>query len=43
MRDPTLHEGLQALRDALSALKPGDPIVLQIDRYGQLVYISFSL
>jgi serine protease Do len=34
---------LQALRDALSALKPGDPIVLQIDRYGQLVYISFSL
>jgi serine protease Do len=39
----TMIMTLEELRDALAAQKPGDAIVLQIDRYGQLVYISFSL
>ena len=34
---------LEGLRDLLAAQKPGDAIVLQIERYGQLLYISFTL
>jgi serine protease Do len=31
------------LRSALSQLKPGDPIVLQIERQGQLQYVEFEM
>jgi serine protease Do len=34
---------LDGLRKALAAQKPGDAVVLQIERYGQLMYIAFSL
>ena len=34
---------LQALRDALRALTPGTPVTLQIQREGQLMYVSFTL
>lgn len=34
---------LQGLRDLLAAQRPGDAIVLQIERYGQLIYVSFTL
>ena len=31
------------LRTALRALKPGDPVVLQIERLGQLQYVDFEM
>ena len=34
---------LAELRDALSKLKPGDAVALLVERYGQLIYVSFSL
>jgi serine protease Do len=34
---------LQALRDALERLRPGDPVVLQIEREGRLRYLAFTL
>ena len=34
---------LSGLREALAKQKPGDAIALQIERYGQISYISFSL
>jgi len=34
---------LSGLRESLAKLKSGDPVALQIERYGQLMYISFSL
>ncbi len=34
---------LDGLREALAKPKPGDSVVLQIERYGQLIYVSFSL
>jgi S1-C subfamily serine protease len=34
---------LDGLREALTKPKPGDAVVLQIERYGQLIYVSFSL
>jgi serine protease Do len=34
---------LQALRDAVHALKPGAPVILQIQREGRLMYVSFAL
>ena len=34
---------LPELRAALDALKPGDPVVLQLEREGGLLYLSFSL
>ena len=33
---------LDGLRSLLATQKPGDAVVLQIERYGKLVYISFS-
>jgi serine protease Do len=33
---------LETLRKALSALKPGDPVVLSIERGGQLNYVAFE-
>jgi S1-C subfamily serine protease len=34
---------LQALRDAVHAVKPGTPATLQIQREGRLMYVSFTL
>ena len=34
---------LQGLRDALRALTPGSAVVLQIQREGRLMYVSFTL
>jgi serine protease Do len=34
---------LADLRDALDKLKPGDPVVLHIERFGQLIYVSFVM
>ena len=33
---------LQGLRDALRALTPGTPVVLQIQREARLMYVSFT-
>jgi serine protease Do len=34
---------LQSLRDALGPLTPGDPVTLQIQRDGRLMFLSFTL
>jgi len=34
---------LDELRGALMRLKPGDAVALLVERYGQLIYVSFSL
>jgi serine protease Do len=34
---------LSALRAALDTLKPGDPVVLQLERRGQLMYLAFTI
>src|SRR5262245_43402877 len=34
---------LQSLRDAVRTLKPGSPAILQIQREGRLMYVSFTL
>jgi len=34
---------LQELRDTMRALPPGSPVVLQIQREGRLMYVSFTL
>ena len=33
---------LQGLRDELAKQKPGDAVALQIERYGQLIYVAFT-
>ena len=35
--------GLSELRAALDALKPGDPVVLQLERRGELMYLAFTV
>src|SRR5580704_11975051 len=39
----TTVTSLAELRDGLAKLSPGDPVVLHIERYGQLIYVSFVL
>jgi serine protease Do len=34
---------LQALRDAMRALKPGSPVTLQVQRDDRLIYVTFTL
>ena len=34
---------LDDLRGVLGVQKPGDAVVLQVERYGQLIYVSFLL
>ncbi len=34
---------LLALRDAVRALKPGAPVVLQIQREGRLMYVTYTV
>ncbi len=35
-------ESVEQLKAALQALKPGGPVVLQIERQGELQYLSFE-
>ena len=35
--------GLSELRVALDAMKPGDPVVLQLQRRGELMFLAFSV
>jgi serine protease Do len=35
--------GLAELRTALDGFKPGDPVVLQIERRGQLMFLAFTI
>ncbi len=39
----TTVTGLSDLRDGLAKIMPGDPVVLWIERYGQLMYVSFAM
>jgi hypothetical protein len=34
---------LDALRSTLNDMKPGDPVVLQIERDGRFQYLAFEL
>lgn len=36
-------ESVDALRQAVLAVKPGEPVVLQIERQGRLTYLAFEL
>jgi len=36
-------DSMETLRTAVGALKPGDPVVLQVERDGGLLYVSFDL
>jgi S1-C subfamily serine protease len=33
---------LDGLRTALAAMKPGEPVALQIERHAQIFFISFT-
>ena len=35
--------GLNELRAVVDALKPGDPVVLQLERRGEMMYLSFTV
>jgi hypothetical protein len=35
--------GLDELRAALDALKPGDPGVLHVERHGERMYLEFTV
>jgi S1-C subfamily serine protease len=39
----TSIDSMDTLRKAVSALKTGDPVVLQVERSGGLLYVSFEL
>lgn len=39
----TTITGLADLREGLAKLRPGEPVCLQIERYAQLIYVSFVL
>jgi serine protease Do len=39
----TRISGLAELRAAVDALKPGDPVVLQLERQGGLMYLAFTV
>jgi S1-C subfamily serine protease len=39
----TRVNGLAELRAAVDALKAGDPIVLQLERHGALMYLAFTV
>jgi serine protease Do len=36
-------QAVAALRTAIDALKPGDPVVLHVERRGELIYVAFSV
>jgi hypothetical protein len=35
--------GLTELRAALDALQIGDPVILQLERHGELMYLAFTV
>jgi serine protease Do len=39
----TPMKSVEQLRSALHQLKPGDPVVLQIERQGKLQYVAFDM
>jgi serine protease Do len=39
----TSIDSMKTLRDAVNALKTGDPVVLQVERDGGLLYVSFEM
>jgi serine protease Do len=39
----TRVEGITSLRAAVDALKPGDPVVVQLERRGELMYLAFTV
>ena len=39
----TRVEGLSSLRAVVDALKPGDPVVIQLERRGELMYLAFTV
>jgi len=39
----TVISGVEELRAILDALKPGDPVVLHLERDGQLLYLAFAI
>ena len=39
----TSIESVDALRSAVAKLKPGDPVVLQVEREDGLTYVSFEM
>jgi serine protease Do len=39
----TSIDSMQTLRDVVAALKTGDPVVLQVERDGGLMYLSFEM
>ncbi len=39
----TQVSSLQALRDAMRALKPGSPVTLQVQREDRLIYVTFTV
>ena len=39
----TSIDSMDTLRAAVSALKTGDPVVLQVERDGGLLYVSFEM
>jgi serine protease Do len=36
-------DSMDTLRTALASLKTGDPVVLQVERDGGLMYVSFEI
>ena len=38
-----LIDSTDALRAAINGLKTGDPVALQVERYGGLLYVSFEI
>jgi S1-C subfamily serine protease len=40
-REPTLS--VKSLRETLDAMKPGDAVVLQVERNGKLTYLGLEL
>jgi S1-C subfamily serine protease len=39
----TVIDSVSALRAAAAALKPGDPVAMQVERDGGLMYVSFEI
>jgi S1-C subfamily serine protease len=39
----TTVTSMAELREGLTALKPGDAVALLIERYGQIIYVSFTI
>jgi S1-C subfamily serine protease len=39
----TSIESVEALRQAIQPLQPGDPVVIQVERQGRLTYLAFEI